>query len=244
MQVTRRDALKLAAAALVSFVLPAPRRELDLMKFCRRRPLGKYDCTLPYELEDFTFATDAKICVRVRPQSGDVIQAKGQVPPFDALSWNHERIRGWRPLPRLEPLLAKDSACPVCDGFGLEGDDIFQECERCDGCGNEWTGADYHLSYPITCRVCKGKGHVAPPGAAVCRACKGEAIGTFPSVVNLDGRYFEARLYELARQTGAEFVHDNWNAISRFPMLKFAFPSGVGLLMGIEVGAVDRRLVK
>lgn len=244
MQVTRRDALKLAAASLVSFILPAPRKQLDLMAYCAKRPrLAKYTLTLPYNLADWVYATEGHICVRVRPETADVEQATGRIPPFETLSWNHDRLRGWRSLPKLEPLLAKDSPCTACEGYGLEGGDVFQECETCQGCGQVWTGTDYASSYPVQCRACKGKGHVKPPGAKECGVCKGEAYGVLPSVVNLEGRHFDARLYELARATGGEYTHSHWHAMP-YPLMKFAFDGGHGLLMGLDGATIERRLVK
>lgn len=240
MTLTRREALKVMAGALAAFVLPAPRRHINLLEFCSRNELGKYDLRLPYEMGAHTYASDAGICVRVAPQSGDVIQHRGKIPPFEGLSWNHDRIRGWRELPKLEPLLAKDSDCPACDGSGYVGGVIGTDCERCDGMGREWFGADYYSTRPITCRTCKGKGHYAP--CEECPACKGKAIGVFPTVVKLDGRYFDAKRYEKARALGAEYVNDNWHAMQSHPLMKFAWAGGLGLLMGMSA-VVEGRLV-
>ncbi len=241
---TRRTALKSMVAALASFILPAPRPRLNLLSFCARREHGKYDLRLPYSLEDWTYATDSYLCVRVRPDSADRVQRTGKIPPFDSLSWNHDRIAGWRQLPRLEPLVADESECPACHGWGLEGDAIAHECERCGGTGHEWVGTTYNLSHPITCRTCKALGHIVPPGAVVCRVCQGNAIGRFASVVKLGDRYFAADLYAKVRGLGGEFVLDNLHANPSLPMLKVRADGVDGMLMGMDAAGVERRLVK
>lgn len=239
----RRTALKAMATGLATFILPAPGRQIDLKTFCSPYEKPKYDMRLPYVMEDWTYATDGRACVRVRPEFLDTPQHKGEIPPFGTLSWNHGRLKGWRELPRLEPLPARDSCCPVCDGMGYRPGVIPTECPTCDGMGQEWVGAAYNISHPITCRDCNGRGHVAPD-CPECAHCKGKALGTFPSVVILAGRYFDAPLYEKVRALGGEYLHDNLNCNPAFPLLKFRFEGGDGMLMGMDKAGVERRLVK
>jgi hypothetical protein len=239
--------MKSMAGIMASFILPAPRPRLDLRRWCARRAGNaghQYDHRLPYTLNDFTYATDGFRCLRVRPESGDVEQQKRLIPKVESLSWNHDRLKGWRSLPRLEWLEADDSTCHECDGYGLAGDAVYQECEPCGGTGNEWVGSNYDLSYPVPCPHCKSEGHIAPAGSVPCVACKGKPYGRRPSVVRLDGRYFDAHFYEQVRELGGEFVHDNWMCKPSYPMLKFQFFGGVGLLMGMDPVGVGRRLVK
>lgn len=236
---TRRNALKAMAGALAAFVLPAPRRHIDLTAFCSRRNRGRYDLRLPYCLEDYTYATDARVCVRVRPESADVALHTGPVPPFGGLSWDHDRLRGWRPLPSLPALLADDSNCPACDGMGYPGA-CAQDCERCAGTGVVWVGSNWDLSEARTCRECQGTGAQAP-GVPPCSFCGGKAVGRFPALVCLEGRYFDAALYEKLRELGAEFVHDNWHATPSYPLLKVRCAAGDGLLLGVEHSAAERR---
>lgn len=243
----RRDALKALAASVAAFILPAPRPRLNIETFCARLPgNGKYNLQSPYVTEDFVYATDGFACLRVRPESADVTQCVGPVPPFHTLSWDHDRKKGWRTLPRLDALMADGSDCPACCGYGhMSGDlpAVGEECETCGGTGDEWVGSNYHISHPITCRACKGSGHLPPPGAAVCAACNGKAIGRFASIVRLDGRYFDVHLYEKWRRLGAEFVHDNFNGIHDQPLLKTRVADGDGLLLGLDAEAAERRLV-
>lgn len=240
----RRDALKTMAAGLAAFVLPGWRKQIDLRAFCSRWPLAHFDCNLPYCLEDWTYATDKRICVRVRPALTDVVQHTGKVPPFEGLSWNHDLIRGWRELPRLEPIVADHTACPSCDGLGHTGTEPGHDCERCDGMGKEWVGSEWDISHPITCRACQGRGYSLPPGAAVCPACGGNAIGRFPGLVNLGGKHYDVKLYERARGLGAEYVQDVHPSkrLPKAPLLKFRFDGGTGLLMGLDAACVTERL--
>lgn len=230
---TRRDAFKAAVAGLASFVLPAPRRHIDLREFCGRAGT-RYDLTLPFELADWTYATDAAVCVRVRPQSGDAVQRTGPVPPFEGLSWNHAGLRGWREMPRLQPLLATDSPCPSCDETGYTTRQWATDCDACWATG--FVGGDR------LCRACGGRGLIPPPGASDCPVCRGHGCGTFPSLVSLEGRWFDAGLYEKARQLGCEFVHDNWNSQPDKPLLKFRFAGGDGLLMAMYGDTAERRV--
>ena len=240
----RREAMGALLGAAVSFVLPVPRPRIDLMRFCSRHDMPKYDMRLPWEHQDYTYATDGYACVRVRPESGDRRQHEGKMPPFGDLSWNHARLRGWRELPRLEPLLADQSDCPACGGTGFLGGAVGKDCPACDGLGRVWVGDGWNLSVPVKCQPCDGKGFVPPPGVPVCANCRGNAVGVFPSVVRLDDRYFAADQYERVRVIGCDFLHDNCDADPSYPMLRFRFEGGEGLLMGMDAAGVERRLVK
>lgn len=239
----RRTFLGASAVSLASFFLPAPRPRLDLLRFCAQEPWGRYDLRLPFVFRDFAYASDAHCCLRVPPATADQERGQGEAPPFTSLSWNHDCLRGWRSLPKLDAQLARDSYCPTCDGYGhLRGEKpaVCDECERCGGTGVCWAGSNYDLSYPVQCRTCKGLGHVQPAGAVVCPTCQGYAVGVFPSVTILDGRYFDAQLYEKVRTLGGEYVHDQFKGSS---LLKFRFDGGDGVLMGLDSGPVERRLV-
>lgn len=227
---TRRDSFKTAAVGLLATFFRPARRPFDLMQFCDT--MGRqhrYDLALPYTHNDWAYATDARVCVRVRPEAADVADHEGRMPPFESLSWNHAGLRGWRTLPDRPVIAAADSPCPDCDGTGNAGGVPSLECE-CEGFGG------------LACRHCGGSGDIRPPGVAACPGCNGMAYGVFPAFVELGGRYFDARLYAKAQRLGAEYVHDNWNCAAEFPMLKFRFAEGDGLLMGIRTGAAVRAI--
>jgi hypothetical protein len=205
---------------------------------------GKYNFSLPYEFQDYTYATNAIVCVQVRPQLGDVVDHKGKIPPFDMLSWNHPRLQGWKPLRNLSPIVAADSDCPVCDGYGHNGTEPSQECETCDGIGQVWIGSEWDLSVPIKCLKCKGTGHLPPPGAKLCQNCDGNGIGKFPSLVEIDGEYHDATIYQKVLALDGEFVRDYWQGMQKFPLLKFRFDGGCGQMIGVETSAALKRIEK
>lgn len=240
---TRRDALKTMAGALVAFVLPAPRKQIDLTQFCDRVERYRWDMRRPYCLEDWTYATDSKVCVRVRPALGDVTQDTGKMPPFGQLSWNHARLSGWRCVPRLDPIPAADSDCPKCDGTGYAPGVCCLDCPTCDATGWEWANPGVPGNFATRqCQTCGGDGGIGPPGVPPCAACKGKAVGVLPSLVELGGRYFDAGLYEKVRRLNAEYVHDNWNCVPGQTMLRFVFDGGEGLLMGVRKESAERRI--
>jgi hypothetical protein len=240
----RREALLTMGATFATFVLPSPRKRIDLMAFCAQEEHHKYDMRLPYELQDWTYATDSRVCVRVRPQSGDVAQHKDKIPPFNSLSWNHDALRvKWSPLRKLDPIPATDSECPTCNGYGHVPSTVpAHECHECDGMGHTWIGNGWDISVPVKCRACKGRGYTIPPGAVTCPNCNGNAIGVFPGLVEIDGRYFDSRQYAKVQTLDGEFVHDSWNGICRYPMLKFRFDGGHGLLIGVETPSAKKRI--
>jgi hypothetical protein len=222
------------AAALASFILPSPRKRIDLRNFCASEEHPRWSMKMPYEVEEFTYATDGKICVRVRPQLGDKVVSQGPIPPFGSLQWGHDKLTGWRSLRRLSPVEAIDSCCPTCDGYGHTSDGIMRECEQCVGTGHVWVGSDYDISHPKKCPRCKGAGHFPPVGAIICPTCDGYAIGTFPTIVEIDGQYFDAKLYSKAWSLDGEYLLDNFNSCPSYPMLRLRFDGGVGLLMGLD----------
>lgn len=235
----RRQALKtMFAASVAMFIEPVPRRRIDLKSFCSPTEGAKWDLRLPYVLTDWTYATNAKICVRVRPESGDVAKHTGKVPPFSSLQWADGRTeRGWKTLPKRDPLMATDSYCPACDGNGYAGGVIATDCDRCEGTGTEWWNNERRNG---SCLKCRGKGHYAP--AEVCPMCKGDAFGTFPSLVELNGQFFNTGLYDKAQSLGCEYLLGDMsdNYFVTYPLIKFRFDGGDGLLLGLEQGSARK----
>lgn len=236
----RRDLLKLSIASLAAFVLPAPRKRINLSEFCgTERP--KWDLRLPFVLTDWTYATDAFGCVRVRPESGDVVQREGAIPPFASLSWNHSKLnRGlWQSMPKLFPIIAADSDCPTCEGTGYAPGVTVVECEYCYGVGHTWPGS-WMTTTPTLCRPCKGRGHFAV--CEECRTCGGEGVGDFPAIVELNGWFYDAKLYERFRRLDGECCQDFWNGNASYPMMKVIFDGGEGMFMGVDRETAMRRI--
>ena len=236
----RRECLKGIAVGLASFILPAPRPRIDLAEFCATKTLGQYDLRLPYEVNGHTFACDSHICVRVAPSVADEVQSRGPVPPFHRLPWDHDELRGWRSLPKLEPIMAANSVCPECNGTGYERGAVIVDCNVCDGTGTEWIGSVWDISRPQRCRGCKGSGNRS--NGPECATCGGQGDGVFPSLVELHGQYLNARLYAKAQRLGGEFVMEHWPMDTDLSILKFSFDGGDGMLMGIDRGCALRAI--
>jgi hypothetical protein len=234
----RREMLKNAMAGLATFLVPAPRPRVDLTAFCAKDQPNRYEMRYPFQVRDWTYATDAKAIVRVRPSWLDKAESEGPIPPAVLLPWDHDRLRGWKPIRQLPPLLCDDSSCPECDGTGFADGRMGQECDECGGfcqsCG------------PSSCDTCHGRGVMPRPGVADCPACGGKAIGRFPSVVKIDNRYFDVRLYRKVAALGGDAVVVDMpksRHCDAYTHLKFRFDGGDGLLMGMDTAGVRRRLV-
>ena len=211
----RRDALKVGLAALLStwMIAPARRRMIDLNKFCAPTNLHwKYDIASPFTQADWTYATDLRICVRVRPASADVIGEESRRPAAASLMWDHDSRRGWAPLGKPEALTA-EGFCPTCDVTGWM-DPV--DCTKCDGEG---------------CRQCKNSGS---EGTVICRMCKGNPDGVFPWIAKVGDAHFDVRFVNKIASLGdsVEFVGGTKNPSD--PM-RFRFDGGTGLLMPVDV---------
>jgi hypothetical protein len=234
----RRDVLKTIGAGLATFLLPAPRPRIDLAAFCARGKSCRYEMRHPFQVDDWTYATDAKAIVRVRPSWLDRAESEGPIPPAALLPWDHDKLRGWKPLRPQSPLVCDDACCPECDGTGFADGVCGEECGECNGfctgCGRS------------SCDTCHGRGVMPRPGVADCPVCGGDAIGRFPAVVRLGGRYFDVRLYRKVAALGGEAVVvdvPKSRLRDAHTHLKFRFDGGNGILVGLDTAAVEWRLV-
>jgi len=238
---TRREAIAVSLGAMLgTFVRPTPRRTINLLDYCGGEGF-KYDCRLPYVYEDWTYATDSFICLRVRPVGSDKAEHKGKIPPFEQLTFNHEKLRGWKTLPKLDPIVAKDSYCPACNGFGRIGHQInWKDCKDCDGYGHQMTYS-YWNDHGIEskCKTCFGRGF---PISEECQFCKGVSIATIPGIVSLNGHYFDYGIYEKVRKLNVEYVQDYWSGRESMPFMKFKFAEGDGMVMGLDKVSSERRI--
>lgn len=238
---TRRESIAIMAGTLIgTFVKPMPRRSINLLDFCGSERM-KYDLRLPYVYNDWTFATDSIVCVRVRPIGSDKADHTGDIPPFEKLKFNHDRLRGWQTMTEMNPITAKHSNCPACNGYGRIGHQInWKDCQACGGYGHQMTYAVWH-DYGIEkkCKACDGRGF---PKTETCKVCCGNAIGTLPGLVCVNGEYFDYGYYERIRKLNAEYVNDYWLGCKSIPALKFKFAEGDGILLGIDSHAAKHRI--
>lgn len=133
------------------FITPAKRR-VDLSKFCHDE-VTRFDMTRPFHQLDWTFATDGRVCLRVRPASGDR-RDDGEVrlPPALRLPWLHDETRGWRSLSAFKP--CDPQKCVECSGSGHIRA-VGVRCLKCHGTTEDtwccWCPQE-------TCGVCNGSG--------------------------------------------------------------------------------------
>jgi hypothetical protein len=108
---------------------------IDLQKYCGSDKFRSY-LNRPFSTDDFTYATDGRIMVRVDRLPFD--------PPSTTFAWDAP-FKGmdtalFGPLPHktIAPFpLPTEEDCPSCDGRGVEHDcpDCSCDCEDCDGVG-------------------------------------------------------------------------------------------------------------
>ena len=106
---------------------------IELNQFCdpEHRTPGA-DLSMPFSLNDHTYATNGHICVRV-PRRPDIPENKEAPNAEERLPWDFSRVK-FGPLP--EPKRLPDK-CGMCEGRGHKHKcpDFRCECEYCDGSG-------------------------------------------------------------------------------------------------------------
>lgn len=130
----RRDFGATVGGLLASWFITPAKRRVDLSAFCHYERT-RYDMTRPFVQDEWTYATNNKACLRVRPMSGDVRDdGASKLPPAAALPWEHDRLTLWKPLRLFRPMPLKD--CDECEGrgyvVGFDGHSR-QKCEECNG---------------------------------------------------------------------------------------------------------------
>ena len=115
--------------------------ELDLQPFCSRDQARFYICT-PFTRDEWTYATDGAICIRVPRREG--MTGDEKAPRADTLF--PAQFPLLRPFPDLDLPPAEEEDCSVCDGRGYEHDCPYCEC-LCDTCsGNQRVSTDDSIS--------------------------------------------------------------------------------------------------
>jgi hypothetical protein len=133
----------------------------------------------------FRYGTDARICVRIPSDPQDRQEDNVvNLPPASGLPWQHDRLKGWKPWPKSEPLVAVNSYCLECRGNGVIVPGIPEECPDCEGMGwsmdsNPWSDRREK------CATCHGLGCLGP----LCPVCQGDATGTRPGIQRVGAAY-------------------------------------------------------
>ncbi len=234
----RRDVLKTGLAALLpTWALKASPSPVPLHVFCDPSHTFRWNLTTPFvqQMPDerlFSFATDARACLRVAARDDDRTGEATHRPPCTRFSWDHDALPGWKPWPKESYLLAEGSECLSCRGYGTADGTPGMECDRCYGFG---------------CRACKDTG-ILIAKADACPACRGKGVGTRPGIQPLGGLHVaaveDARIRRNLRDI--EWTVTNHAAVGGQPLtvIAFRFDGGLGLLMPLDPVRVRERLVR
>lgn len=184
----------------------------------------RWDFTRPVVQESergllYSFASDARVAVRVQATTHELGESLGTKPPFANLPWRHDDLAGWRPWPAERPLVSDVGECPHCDGHGTASGRPGVEC----GCGG------------FGCRRCEGTGFTD----AACRACRGQGHGRFPAYQEVGSEIVAVKYDRLIRRRlrGVEYaVFDFPGRGKGWPSkcVALRFDGGVGLLSPVE----------
>jgi hypothetical protein len=235
----RRDMLRATTAGLLSGLLPTwvirqPVR-VPLEKFCTDDGGGRFSMATPFvqaSKDDrlFAYATNAAICVRADASQCNRGDSDSPRPSANRLPWQHDTLSGWKPWPKENYLLASNSDCPACNGYGTASGTFGVECAECEGFG---------------CLVCSGNGAIDPTGP--CRACGGKPIGIRPDIQRV-GDFFVASKQD--RVIRANLRDLEWTRIGPptpvmvAHIIAFRFDGGLGLLMPLDEKSSQERLTK
>lgn len=232
----RRHFLGVAAlATLVPTWLHHRPMPINLKAFCRDDCIPwRYDMTEPFvqlvKDRPFTFATDARVCLRVAGNQTPEGDPDRNAPPANGLPFPDRRSSGWKPWPVQHHELTRDEECPTCNGEGF----------RCRICGKSSDPDEF----------CEHLLEAYESNKNECRTCKGYGFGVFPGVQRVGGMFISSRYDSLARKhlPGLEYRDDpklfEGNKHYNGTALALRFEGGEGLLMSLVKDVTEHRLIK
>jgi hypothetical protein len=132
--------------------------------------------------DDFTYATDGKICVRVKKLSDIADIDTMPTPDFKSIfkDINFSDLPNLIRIPETLPELTYRN-CDCCKGEGK-----ISTCPECDGEGMVELENDYN-EYECECKTCNGSGKIK--GDGICEECngKGKLFDYKKSFIELSG---------------------------------------------------------
>lgn len=186
----RRSFLRLSAAAVaaagenLSWIWNKPEFKFDLRQFCDDSDIpARFDLNSPFEQRGWTYATDARICVRTQLQPADDAGKALRLPKADSLCWEElDAAGGWKPWPKMDYVAAPDDdhKCFACHGKGRVGLDV-KRCPICDG-----DSPFYAEQMGKLCECSKklrtGRYELGFIGGTICGYCEGEGVTRKPTL--------------------------------------------------------------
>lgn len=192
----------------------------------------------------FKFATDGKIALRVNAIDYDCGDEQERRPPIGDLNfWQHDSLRGWKPWPKEDRIVAADSKCPTCNGYGTASGKVGKECDVCYGCGYEIPEGGMDRK---RCSKCNGHEVIGP----YCPVCKGNAYGTHASIQKVGDILIDVGFDKKIRSNlrDVEYTILPFRTPSTIKTAKevgivaFRFLGGVGVLMPLDPELVGKRI--
>lgn len=158
---------------------------IDLQKFCAV-DTTRIGITKPFTLEDYTYATNGHILIRVpriegvgAPEESEKFKLVDLRLLFVAL-----KDYTYHPIPDIQPPVGKQ--CYKCQGTGM-----INLCPECDGEG-EIEFKSLYNNYSCECKTCDGNGYSRQGKGTLfeCNKCHGVGTITDTSTVQASGRYY------------------------------------------------------
>ncbi|MEW6614003.1 MAG: hypothetical protein AB1401_00805 [Thermodesulfobacteriota bacterium] len=184
-----------------------------LQQFC---DIDREDMKKPYSEDDFTYATNEHILIRVPRMDGIEESLKGPVIKEKAVAiYFSKEPTQWFPV---SPIYVEQELCLNCKGTGR-----LYTCHECEGEGQVIPWTDWNDYDEQTCRTCDGNGQLE----AACIKCDGTGKIWNDKSVPIGGVYFSDRylswLYQLPNCEIGPFG-------TKDPA-RFRFDGGEGLIM-------------
>jgi hypothetical protein len=235
----RREMLKVSTVGIASALVPtwflhSRPKPINLAAFCGVKNYGQYSLDAPFaqDVGDrlYSFGTDGKICVRIAGDRALLDNLEGKHPPASRLHWDHDQLRGWRPWPKYDPVIADKARCLLCRNV------VHPECEWCEGTGSNMD--DDFMSHGA-CRKCKGSGIAF----IHCPGCDGRGEGRGPDKQPIGHAMIDPYYDQLIRKECGEAEHLIQQRQINYPSGKFykmndvvffRCAAGVGLLMPLD----------
>lgn len=242
---TRRDFIATTGAGLLAALVPSwliqRTRKIDLRPFCNQ-DFRRYNCASPFVQHvdgvPYAFGTDGRIAVRADADNASLLGESVKLPPAQKLNWSDGR--GWQPWPRKDWLVATDSDCLTCGGYGIVGKRT--ECGKCQGVGAFGEGF-----MEVNCSACYGRGEIG----AKCPACADSTpIGTRPGIQRVGGFYVAAKYDDKVRRHLGEcdwrvVISDTYTprgVVVPITLMQLRFDGGLALLCSLDRESSEKRI--
>lgn len=200
----------------------------DLMPFCAAKT-DRHRAALwePWSEGEYTFATDAKVIIKV-PRLAEVPERADAPKRVEEELFAKRPPRSpWFMMPELPPV--EMQTCTRCKGTAI----AYLPCEKCEGEGQETCEACGH---DHDCPACKGDGEVKD-NSATPKACPHCTSGQHPKeqfAMCGENKYNTIFLRRIAQLPSVVFS-ETQNSPTEFGPLAFRFNEGEGRLMPVRL---------